>query len=325
MVKLADVARVAGVGYGTASRAISGRGSVDEATRTRVLDVAKELGYRRHAAARALRENRSHTVGLVVPDIVNEFYTETAEVITRELEREGLRLMVVTTGSDVAAERAAIDTMLERQVDAIIHVPVDPTAASIREVPLVQLNRRTHDATSAVLSDDVAGVRAVVEHVLDAGYRDLLVIGGPPGLSSSEGRIEGLRAAVACADAGRAPVRVREVAGAFSAESGARAFADALDDRPDVVVALSSRLVLGVLQAARQHDISVPGDIALAGYGDPDWFSVWGPGITTFSPPLAGMGHRAAALVVELLAGGEETGIELLPGSLEIRGTTPRR
>lgn len=329
-VKLTDVAREAGVGYGTASRALSGRGAVDEATRSHVVAVAERLGYRTHAAARALRERRTRTVGLIVPDIVNEFYTASADILQTRLDAAGYQLVVATSGNRVDREHRAVQSMLDRQVDAIVHVPVDPRIDFPAGLPVIELNRRGVTGRPAVLSDDVAGVHALTEHVIERGYTDIVAICGPESVSTSVDRGRGFLDAVGAAgfeDHPGASRRFRTVTTDYSVNGGDAAMAALAGCLPQAVVALSSRIVLGALRASQRLGVAIPDDLALAGYGDPDWFDVWSRGITTFAPALAQMGARAAELTLTLLDGGEPptTPHVHVAGQLLVRSTTPGR
>ena len=118
-------------------------------------------------------------VGLLLPDITNEFYTASAAVLQTVLDEAGFQLIVATTGNDPAVERHALKAMLDRQVDGIVHVPVDPAAALPTEIPIVQLNRHSAADAPAVLSDDVQGVAALTAAVIAAGHTDLVVLSGP--------------------------------------------------------------------------------------------------------------------------------------------------
>jgi LacI family transcriptional regulator len=328
---LADVARLAGVGVGTASRAISGKGYVDGETRDRVLAAATELGYRRNAAARALRERRSRAIGLLIPDLTNEFYTAAAEVLQGELDAAGLQVVVSLTGHDPAAERHAWEAMLDRQVDGVVHVPIDPDAPLPADLPVVQLNRRSFGAGApAVLADETGGVAALTEHVLAAGHRDVLVLVGPPRVSTTRDRLAGYRSVAEAAGlpevTGSAVrgARSRIIGAGLTAEGGYRALLDLADDLPTAVIALSSRLVMGVLRACGELDLDVPGRLSVAGLGDPEWFSIWRPAITTFAPPLREMGRRAAAEILRLVdADGPPREPEpiRMPGVLQVRGS----
>lgn len=331
VVKLSDVARRAGVGVGTASRAISGKGYVDPTTRERVLAAAAELDYRPNAAARALRERRTRVVGLLLPDITNEFYTASAAVLQTVLADAGLQLIVATTGNDPVAEQHALKAMLDRQVDGIVHVPVDPDVTLPTEVPIVQLNRySTGAAAPAVLSDDIHGVAELTREIIAAGHTDLAVITGPTNLSTSRERLAGYRQAVAAAGipevtsnpAASSDSRSRVLVCPFSIDGGAEAMAQLATDPPQAVIALSSRLVMGVLHTASTHGIRIPDDLSIAGFGDPEWFAIWQPSITTYAPPLPQMGRRAAEIILTLMENDTETStpeLERIPGTVKMR------
>lgn len=331
VVKLSDVAKRAGVGVGTASRALNGKGYVDPQTRDRVLAAAAELDYRPNAAARALRERRTRVVGLLLPDITNEFYTASAAVLQTVLNDAGFQLIVATTGNDPRAEQDAIQAMLDRQVDGIVHVPVDPDAALPVDVPLVQLNRySTGSMAPAVLSDDIRGVAELTREVIAAGHTDIAVITGPTGLSTSRERLAGYRDAVDEAGIPEVDVgagtsgarRSRVLVCPFTIDGGADGMARLADDPPQAVIALSSRLVMGVLQACGARGIRVPDDLSVAGFGDPEWFAIWQPGISTYAPPLPRMGRRAAEVLLALMgdeAGAHPSEPERIPGSVRMR------
>lgn len=331
VAKLSDVARRAGVGVGTASRALTGKGYVDAQTRERVLAAAAELDYRPNAAARALRERRTRVVGLLLPDIANEFYTASAAVLQTVLNEAGFQLIVTTTGNDPAAERQALQAMLDRQVDGIVCVPVDPTAALPTDIPLVQLNRYSSGSDApAVLSDDIRGVAELTTAVIEAGHTDLAVVVGPTDLSTARERLAGYRQAVQAAglpevdiESGvRGGARSRVLVGPFSTEGGAQAVERIADDLPQTLLALSSRLMMGALRGCGERGISVPDDLSLAGLGDPEWFAIWQPAITTYAPPLPEMGRRAAEALLALINDGPEpppSGHIRIPGEVRIR------
>jgi LacI family transcriptional regulator len=307
VAKLADVARLAGVGVGTASRAISGRGPINPATRDKVLAAAAELGYRRNAAARALREKRTHVVGLIVPDIHNEFYTASAAVLQNVLDAAGFQLLVAATGNDPHAEQDAIAAMLDRQVDGLVHVPVDDRAPVPVDIPVVQLNRHSEPPqVPAVISDDVTGVADLTTHIIDAGHTDLAVVVGPPDHSTS-------REGDARTSAGRSRVLVRP----FTRDGGVDAVSALADDLPQALVALSSRLMLGVVGECAGRNIHVPEQLSLAGLGDPEWYAIWQPPITTYAPPLAEMGRLAADTLLALL---EDRGAHPDPAPIRVPG-----
>ncbi len=301
MSTLADVARLAGVGVGTASRALSGKGYVDEATKGRVLDAATKLKYRGNAAARALRERRSRAIGLLIPDLRNEFYTSAAEVLQVELDAAGFQLIVAQTGGAAGDEQRAWESMLSRQVDGVVHVPVDPLGPVPTSLPVVQLNRRSQRCTApAVVSHDSQGVQALTEHVINVGHRDIVALVGPSDFSTTRDRVAGFRTAITAAGIPETSrptpsgQRARILTAALSIDAGAAAIESIVDDLPTAVLALSAQFVLGTLTVCKRRSIAIPAQLSIAGFNDPAWYSVWNPAITTFAPPLADMGRRAS-------------------------------
>lgn len=323
-MKLKDVARIAGVGAGTVSRALSGNGSVDASTREKVLAVAAELGYTPNTAARALRERRTRTIGLLLPDLNNEFYTSSVAEIHRVLSEAGYQLVIATTSNDETTEANALENMVRQRVEGIIHVPVALKPRYPTNVPLIQLNRRsTDESVAASTSDDVAGVRELTAVAIEAGHRDLAIIVGPEGFSTSVDRLAGALQATEAASLNWKPkaLRVRVEHVPLTPDGGARAILNLADDLPTCVIALSSRLVMGVLRQSRELGIEIPRDLSLAGFGDPEWFSIWGPGITTFAPNLTEMGYQAARMLLDKLADKSPVRLALIPGTLQKRGS----
>lgn len=265
-------------------------------------------------------------IGLLLPDIHNEFYTASAAVLQTVLDDAGFQLLVATTGNDPKAEQAALAAMLDGQVDGIVHVPVDDTAELPTDVPIVQLNRRSEPTrVPAVVSDDVDGVAALTAAIIEAGHTGLAVIVGPPDHSTSRGRLAGYHRAVAEAgipetdertDRGRSRVLVCP----FTPDGGAAALAD---DLPHALIALSSRLTLGVLRECGERGIRIPADLSLAGHGDPEWYAVGQPPLTTYAPPLAEMGRRAALTLLDLLGERPLTPATplVVPGRLVVRSS----
>lgn len=331
MSTLADVAKLAGVGVGTASRALSGRGYVDDATKSRVQDAAAQLKYRGNAAARALRERRSRVIGLLIPDLSNEFYTSAAEVLQVELDAAGFQLIVAQTGGAAGDEQRAWESMLSRQVDGVVHVPVDPAGAVPTSLPVVQLNRRSQrTAATAVLSHDSLGVETLTRHVLDTGHRDVVALVGPSDFSTTKDRLAGFRTAIAAAGIPEVPAaqrgapRARVLSAALSIDAGAAAIESIATDLPTVVLALSAQFVLGTLTVCKRLSISIPDQLSIAGFNDPAWYSVWNPAITTFAPPLAEMGRRASREILDAIEtwdGGPsgEPDVIQLRGELRVR------
>ena len=334
VAKLRDVAERAGVGVGTASRAMSGRGYVDAETRQRIMTAAEELGYRPNTVARALRESKTRVVGLLLPDLANEFYTEAAAMLQHVLAAADFDLIVSASGNDPAAEVRGLQSLLDRRVDGIIHVPVDPALAVPRSLPVVQLNRHSMPLqVDAFVADDAYGIGELTTLALQAGHTDIAFVTGGPIHSTSVERLNAFRATVMAAglveDAAQSP-RFRILASEFTSQWGREAMHDLRSDLPTVVVAASSRIALGVLHACRDLNISVPDQLSLVAHGTPEWYEAFSPAITSYAPPLAEIGHAAATAILGLI-GDESTEasesaagtpvITKLHGAVHIRGS----
>ncbi|MCA9833377.1 MAG: LacI family DNA-binding transcriptional regulator [Thermomicrobiales bacterium] len=321
-VSLHDVARLAGVGIGTASRVISGRGSVSEATRRKVEEAVSALNYRPNSLARAMRSDQSHIIAFMQPDLLNEFYDVSADVIHRACVAAGYQ-MVITSSLTAEEEWESFRWLADYRIDGIIHVPLSPTLPLPVTMPIVQLNRvSAHRPINAVLADERGGFDELTTYLLQQGHRDVLVIIGEEHHSSTQFRLQGVRDAVARYQ----DVRLRVSAGEFTREWGYQAMNVAVEELPHAVIASSPRIASGVIQALNEMELRVPEDISVVSFDDPDWFSFWGPGMTTLVPPLHDMSARAVDWLTRLIDGEEiASDIVHLPCTLRIRGSVGNR
>lgn len=305
---LRDVAEALGVSVSTVSRGLSGHPHVDERTRVRIREAARRLNYQPNALARALRSNRTKTVGLVIPDILNQFYAAGATVLQATLERHGYRLIVCINNDEPGDDAECLTALLQYRVDGIVHVPCTPTGAQgVRDVdpraPVVELNRRSDAGLfDAVISDDHEGARALVRHLADLGHESIGVIAGPPSLSTTRGRIEGLETGLR--EVGIAPDRCPVLYGSYTKSWGIEAVERlvSLHPRPTAIFATGNRVVAGALHGLAKAGLHIPRDISVIGYDDPDWFAEWRPAITTYALPLRDMGRMAAELLLARMA-----------------------
>ena len=315
---LKAVAELAGVGYGTASRALTGNGYVSPQTREKVLAAAHELDYRPNVLAKALREDRTNLVGVILPDLLNEFYSDATQVIHEELTAAGYQ-MIVAAASDAAEQDAVVDSMIQHRVAGIIQVPV-PGARATDEAPLVQLNRSDLGSdVAAVVCDEREGFARLGRLALRPGERAVVLL-GQAGLSTTRARLAGLERA---AEEVGAQLEVRH--GVYTAASGYDLTAGVLEGSPDDVpsgtlIAASPRLMAGAVRCLCDRGLQVPSDMRLAGFDDPEWYRFFGPGITAFVPPHREMGKAAVEMLLGLVRG-ETGGVVRLDGEVVERGS----
>lgn len=333
MATLQDIARQLDVSVSTVSRALTGHPYVREELRRRVRDVARELDYRPNALAQGLRRNQTRTVGLIVPDIQNVSHSSVTAVLQSLLQRFGYGLALYVSNNDVDTERRCFEKLREQRVDALVYVPCSHSrkyklAADGRQVPMVELFRPSgsNDVDTVIYDDDTGADRAI-SHLLELGHMNIGVVAGPKRYSSTQRRLKGARAAI---DRASVPADVLSVVHVdYTPEGGREGFAELLRNgaRPTAVFAASSQLVLGVLVGCRGHGVRIPEDMSLIGFGDPVWYEITDPPITSYAAPIAEMGMTAAQLLIARMEGSRDGAYPakvVLSGHLIVRSSTAR-
>ncbi len=309
-VTVKDVARDAGVHPGTVSRALnaSTRALVSEATAERVLATAARLGYRPNSIARGLKTSRSYTVGVLIPDLMNPLFPPIVRGIQDRLEEAAHTPLIANTDNDPERERADFEAMRARRVDGLISAtarrregPVDPLDEE--GMPIVLVNRRHESgARSSVVSDDRAGVRLAVEHLVGLGHRRIAHIAGPQNLSTGYLRREGFVAAMRAAGLEPDPELIL-VSSAFVEAEGERLCAELLDADLGVtaIVAGNDLLALGCYDAFAARGIGCPVEISVIGFNDMPFSGWFNPPLSTVRLPHYEIGARAADLLLRHL------------------------
>ena len=318
MADIRDVALDAGVSIATVSRVFSGSAAVASATREAVLASAERLQYRADAGARSLRTRRTMTIGLIVGDILNPFFTELARAVEEEARRHGYLVIIGNSAEDPQAQQDYLTNLLERRVDAIILSPTrDPApglAQTLRSHPAaILLDRRLPDPVPSdeELADDglpelrcvsVDGTDAIDELAADlalSGYRRPAIISGPTAISTGRERLDAFAAACRRHGLELAPERIFE--GDFQADSGRRGMAALLAHRPDCVFIADNLMALGALDELGERGLRYPDDLGLAVYDDVPWFRHTASPMTVISQPVAELGRQAVRAALRRL------------------------
>lgn len=332
MATLRDLADELGLSMATVSRALNGHPNINERTRQRVQQSANKHNYQPNALARALRQNQTKIVGLVIPDTLNRFYAAGAAVLQATLEQYGYRLIICINKGDPGTDRECLNALLQQRVDGIVHVPCAPEGARLvrdsgSSIPIVELNRCSDGGLfDAVIPDDREGTLQLTRHLLDLGHRRIGMIVGPQMMSTTRARVSGFHEAFR--EAG-VPFEERWIGyRVYSEDWGEECTREflAVDQPPTAILAAGNQLVLGALRTLTEYDVCVPDEISLAGIDDPGWFSVWKPGITTYALPLQEMGLLAAQLLLSRMSAPQSRSamptVTRLSGQLKIRGST---
>ncbi|GAA3889363.1 LacI family DNA-binding transcriptional regulator [Sphingomonas limnosediminicola] len=317
-----DVARLAQVSVATVSRALNGLDNVSDLTRTRVSDAVRELGYVPHAGARSLSLSRTNAIGVVLPDLHGEFFSELVRGLDREASRSGYLLLLsnLHRGGEQAA--LALSAMRGRVDGLLVMAPhlreAELSATLPSGIPAVLINTRDERGGRPALHlDNRAGVRAVVEHFAAGGRKHLVHIAGPRGNIDAEERAE------AFVEAAKANGLDHVIAqGDFEEESGEAVVKDLLakGHRFDAIFAANDNMAIGALQALNEARVDVPGKVAIAGFDDIPLARHLG--LTTVSVRISELGERALARLLNALVEEDAGGDELHAPELVIRRTT---
>lgn len=319
-----DVAREAAVSVASASRALNGHSNVRPALRSRVEAAAAALRYVPHHGARNLSLARTGAIGVVLPDLHGEFFSELLRGLDREAAARGLQLLLSNMHADAGRAVEALHSLRGRVDGLVVMAPeIDPDRLLAHLPPstlAVLINCAPHHGPRAELRiDNEAGAAAMVEHLVSSGRRRIAHIAGPTGNIDADERLRGYRAVLA-----RHGLPERVLPGSFLEEAGIAA-AEALltrRDGVDAVFAANDMMAIGVLMTLRRAGVSVPGEIAVGGFDDIPLARLISPALTTMRTDIAAVGARAVARLSELIAGGGNHGSELRTPGLVVRETT---
>lgn len=317
-----DVARRAKLSVATVSRALNGFDNVSEQARERVAEAVRELGYVPHAGARSLSLARTNAIGVVLPDLHGEFFSEIVRGMDREASRRGYLLLLSNLHARAEQAQLALRAMHGR-VDGLIvmapHLSSDELASALPSgVPSILINTRDESgARAAIHLDNAAGVRAVVAHLAELGRKRLVHISGPIGNVDADERAAAVREACRVN-----AIECEVFQGNFEQESGERATAELLDRGHgfDALFAGNDNMAIGALQALRARGVSIPDDVAVAGFDDIPIARHLG--LTTVRVRIAELGERALTRLLASFGRGLATGDELHAPELVVRTTT---
>jgi LacI family transcriptional regulator len=322
-----DVAKHAGVSVSTVSYVLNHSGPVGAARRARVLDAVRVLNYTPNESARSLKRRSALTIGLVIPDLANQFFALVTEGVERAASERGV--LVVLCAPEATDQPVSHHAQLLRsqRLDGIIYLSGIGTSPRLilelaRSGPVVLVDERIPGFDlPAVVSDGRRGARQVAEHVLERDHRRIAIIGGPQALWTAEQRLAGYREALAAA--GIEPDGVPVLIGDYRQISGAQLAARVLDappaQRPTALLCANDLMAIGAIEHCRSAGIRVPEDVSVVGFDDVPVASLITPKLTTVRQLARDMGYEAATALFEQLGGGEEHEREPFATELMIR------
>jgi LacI family transcriptional regulator len=328
-VTLRDVAERAGVSPMTVSRVINNSPRVQADTRRRVEAAIIELEYVPNRLARGLIRRKTGTLALLVPDLANPFFTLIVQAAEDVAWRAGYHVILCDTRAELEREREYIEDMVEFQVEGVLVAPVsDRSRSNLRilgrsNTPYVLIDRSIAGfEADLVQGDSVAGARRLVEHLIELDHRRIAMITEIPEISTARERLRGYRDALQTAAIEQRPEYVVE-ASAVDPRGGYEAALRLLDleQPPTAIFAVNNIVAAGVVEAARERGLEIPGDLALVCFDDIEHVSRLYPFLTVMAQPAETFGSLAAQLLLDRIAGRvrERRRVVVLPADFIVR------
>lgn len=320
-----DVARRAQVSIASVSRALNGLGNVAEQTRLKVEQAARELGYVPHAGARSLSLAQTRAIGVVLPDVHGEFFSEVMRGMDREASKRGYVLLLSNMHGGTARAEQALRAMRGR-VDGLVVMAPQMETDAIEDalpprLPAVLLNAhgdvRSH---SSFRINNRRGVIDIIDHFRSIGRKRIAHISGPPGNVDAEERAEAFQGEMRRWQPGEEPLML---SGDYSEESGARAVRELIKrEKPiDAIFAANDMMAIGAMDELRGAGIDVPGQVAVAGFDDVPISRHLG--LTTARVRIDELGANAIARLIQIMEVGEDQTIQMLhPPTLIVRASS---
>ena len=296
------MARRAGVSLGTVSNVLNRPERVAPLTRDRVLVAIADLGYVRNEAARQLRAGRSRTIGLVVLDVGNPFFTDVAAGVESSAASANLSLVLCNSGNDVTRESHYLSMFQEQRAFGILITPTGSSARQIEQIrrggtKIVFVDRRSTRRHCSVAVDDVVGGRIAIEHLRERGHQRIAFIGGPMALHQVVDRLAGARSAAG--EQEMFVLETKDMTVAAGRMAGEQIAGMAKRRRPTAVFCVNDLLALGFLQEMTRQGLRVPQDMAIVGYDDIYFAAAAAVPLTSVRQPRALLGQTAADLLID--------------------------
>lgn len=327
-----DVARLADVSIATVSSVINGKSGVSAKLTAQVQKAMAALDYHPDFVARSLRVGHTKVIGMVVPDVTNQFYTEVMCGVEDEARAHGYTLMLCSSNENSEHERKLLGMLFSQRVDGVLLASSDSTAANDRltqrRFPIVFIDRVPAGCTErAVVTDNVSAAYDATRHLISLGHQRIAVIAGNLLISTGLDRVEGYRKAMQEA---HLPVREEYFQrGDFSLKSGQQCGVRLmrLPDPPTAIFSCNNKMTLGLMNALADLSVSCPDQISVVSFDDFEWAANFSPKLTTIAQPTYKIGKQAMKMLLQIIRSvkentGNKESILVLPTKLHIRDST---
>ena len=326
MVTMDDVASRAGVSTSTVSHVLNGTRKVSPATVQAVQRAIQALGYIPNTLARSLARSSTNTIGVAISALSNHYFSETVHAIETECAKHGYMMLFVDTHDDPEQELRVVTALHHRRVDGIVLAPSNGSMAleylQANEIPAVLVDRMMSEQFDQVGVENAQPTQALIEHLIAHGHRRIAFIAGRAGFSTTDERVAGYKAALQAA--GLVFDAQLLVNGGSNTEPARQATVQLLRlaAPPTAIMAGNNLMTLGAMQALREAQIEVPGQMALVGFDDFDWADLFVPRLSLIAQPVKALGARAVELLLQRMAapGAPPQSVRLAP-TLQLRNS----
>jgi len=328
-VTIKDIAERAEVSYATVSRALNNKYGVHEKTRKKVLSIAAEMEYSPNAVARGLVKKRTHTLGLIIPDITNPFYPGVARGIEDGAAEAGFSVILCNSNWERGRERQYIDLVAEKRVDGVILAPIENRQEMLKtsytdRIPVVYVDKAPKKTrNSFVVIDNIRGGFLATKHLIEQGYDTIGFIGASEESWYIDERLQGYKMAFE-----QYGLSIREEfirLSDFKQDTGHKIICEMIDtgDYPRSVFAENDLLALGVMQGVRERGLRIPQDVAVVGFDDIPFAGFPEIQLSTIYQPKYEMGKKAVEVLIEQIESGRAAGTKIyLEPQLVVRGSS---
>lgn len=324
-ITYSDIARLAKVSKATVSKVLNNKPGISQATRQRVLKSCQKLGYTPNLIARSLRLKKTHSIGLVIPDLMNQFFSEFSKGVQLHAQERGYTVLLGDSFEDEEKEKLLVETFISRQVDALIVISTVPKPEYINRVsvPLVFADRFVEGAKYFVSSDSFTGGFIGTDYLIKTGRKNIMIISGPQRFYTNKQRVSGCKEALLKHTDKGINFRFLEVEN-VSVDTGIELGKKILEEGniPDAIFALSDLLAVGMLKALRKN-FSIPDQLSILGFDNIRECEYVSPEISSVHQEKFQMGVEAAKMVIDCVETGDLTPrTEIFPVRLIVRAST---
>lgn len=323
-VRLKDIAKRVGVSPTTVSLVLN-QGStsrISEATRQKILEAVKELGYQPNRATKSRTLTIPPTIGFVVTDITNPFFTELANIVEDVTSRFGYNIILCNTRKNLKKEMEFLEVLWRRRVDGLIIAPVDDKESNLQDflqhdIPVVLVDRCLQGIeASAVILDNVEGASMAIEYLINLGHTRIGIINGRQNTTTGQERLRGY---IKTLEEHGLEIDKRLISdGRYTIEGGRQATEKLLNlsAPPSAIFSAGGVMSVGAFLEFRKQKVRIPNELSFIGFDDDKWTRFVDPPLTVVSQPITKIGAEAAQLVIQLIQGwskGEARKIVLKP------------